>query len=299
NHRVVEAALTLGPDGWPVAKRLRSFGGNGCGLVDGACDDARLKEPQGMARIGDSLWVADTGNHALRRVDLTKGYVTTLAGTGRLGRGREGHPDDARRTPLRSPWDVAVVGEGGGHGEAVFIAMAGTHQLWVYLPGSGEIGPLAGSGAEDHVDGPPAEAALAQPSGLSLVGRYLFFADSETSSIRVFDLADRRVGTLCGKGLFDFGDQDGPNDQALLQHPLGVAAAEGEVYVADTFNHKIKSIDLRGGGVRTVAGGNGELSEPGGIAVAGDFLIIADTNHNRVAAMKRDTGEIRPVPFQG
>jgi sugar lactone lactonase YvrE len=296
NHRILELALSRGPDGWPVATRLRTFGGNGPGLVDGPSTFARFHAPQGLARAGDTLWVADTENHALRTVDLGSGEVRTVAGTGRLGRG--GAPDVPRKTALRSPWDVAV-STANGKAEAVFVAMAGTHQLWVHLVEQDRIGPLCGSGAEDHVDGAPAEAALAQPSGLSLVGRYLFFADSEVSSVRVFDLAEHRVGTLVGKGLFDFGDVDGGPEEALLQHPLAVAASEGELYVADTFNHKIKAIDLRGGDLRTVAGGPGALAEPGGLALAADFLLVADTNHHRVRAMHRGTGELRDVPIAG
>jgi uncharacterized protein YyaL (SSP411 family)/thiol-disulfide isomerase/thioredoxin len=296
NHRVVEASLQLGADGWPVARRLRTFGGNGAGLVDGPSGFASFRSPQGIARAGDTLWVADTENHAIRTIDLESGEVRTVAGTGRLGRGAPA--DDApRQMPLRSPWDVAV--SGGDTPEAVFIAMAGSHQLWVYLPGEDRLGPLCGSGAEDHVDGGPAEAALAQPSGLALAGRYLFFADSEVSSVRVFDLGAQRVGTLVGQGLFDFGDVDGGPDEALLQHPLGVAAAEGELYVADTFNHKIKAIDLRTGRIDTVAGGDGALGEPGGLVVAGKFVVIADTNHHRIRVMRRDTGELRTLVLGG
>jgi len=298
NHRILEAALHRGPDGWPVAKRLRTFGGNGANLVDGPGEFASLHSPQGMARAGDTLWVADTGNHAVRRIDLARGEVRTIAGTGRLGRGREGD-GVPRRTALRSPWDIAVSADASGKPEAVFIAMAGAHQLWVYLPENDQIGPLCGSGAEDHLDGAPAEAALAQPSGLALAGRYLFFADSEVSSIRVFDLGQQRVGTLVGKGLFDFGDTDGGPADALLQHPLGVAAGEGELFVADTFNHKIKAIDLRSGKIATVAGGPDTLREPGGVALAGDFLIVADTNNHRIRALHRGTGELRDLPIEG
>ncbi len=306
NHRIVELGLSRGPDGWPVATRLRTFGGNGPGLVDGPADHAAFHSPQGIARSGagtptDTLWVADTENHAVRRIDLTNGEVRTVAGTGRLGRGVEASgSDEPNKLSLRSPWDVAVSAGKDGAADAVFVAMAGAHQVWVYLPAQQQIGPLFGSGAEEHVDGSPAEAALAQPSGLSLVGRYLFFADSETSSIRVFDLKDHRVGTLVGQGLFDFGDIDGPPNTARLQHPLGVAAAEGQLYVADTFNHKIKSVDLRGGGIATLCGGDtSALSEPGGLAVAGDFLLVADTNNHRIRAVHRGTGELRTLEVKG
>ncbi len=289
NHQIVEAELSRGPDGWPVARRLRTFGGE-AGFADGV--DARFTRPQGTARVGDTLWVADTENHAIRRIDLDSGEVTTVAGTGRLGRGLDGDGALPRRISLRSPWDIAASTNREGGAEAVFIAMAGMHQLWVYLPADDQIGPLCGSGVEDHVDGPPADAALAQPSGLSLVGRYLFFADSETSSIRVFDLGEHKVGTLLGRGLFDFGDVDGTRDEALLQHPLAVCASEGFLYVADTYNHKLKAVDLRGGTIGTVATG---FAEPGGLALCGDFILVADTNNHRIAAVHRATGEVRTV----
>ena len=194
---------------------------------------------------------------------------------------------------LRSPWDVAAQ-EG-----LVFIAMAGAHQIWVYLAERDTIDPFAGSGREDHVDGAPDDCALAQPSGLSLLGPYLFFADSEVSSVRVLELHHRQVGTLVGRGLFDFGDVDGPPAQALLQHPLGVAATPSRVYVADTFNHKIKVIDTSTRHVRALAGGDGAFSEPGGLALCGDFLLVADTNNHRIRAVHIATGAARDLPIEG
>ena len=296
HHRMLECKLSLGHDGWPRARRLRVFGTGEPGLVDGPMGRGRLSGPQGMARSRDTLWVADTGNHALRAIDLPSGELRTEAGNGELGRGPSaGIPT---RTPLRSPWDVAV-SPGEGDQGAVLIAMAGAHQIWVYLPTHKHLGPFIGSGREDHVDGPAAEAALAQPSGLVIFGRYLFLADAETSSIRAFDLAERTVGTLVGRGLFDFGDIDGKGAAVRLQHPLDVAVADAVAYVADTFNNKIKAIDLNGAATTTLAGGAPELlSEPGGLAVAGEFLIVADTNNHRLRVLRRQTGELRDLPLE-
>ncbi|MFZ5477299.1 MAG: DUF255 domain-containing protein [Myxococcota bacterium] len=289
NHRILECSLRKGLDGWPVAMLRRAWGGNGPGLVDGPCETARFQSPQGIARAGHVLWIADTENHALRAIDLLTEKAHTVAGTGRLGRGEPAGPHGPS---LRSPWDVACSYQPGKEADAVLVAMAGAHQIWIHVPEQQAIGPFCGSGREDHVDGAPAEAALAQPSGLALAGRYLFFADSETSSIRVLDLGEHKVGTLCGRGLFDWGDVDGPAGEARLQHPLGVAVADGAIYVADTFNGKVKVIHLRDMTVRTLAAG---LAEPGGLTVAGDFLIVADTNAHRLAAVHRTTGEVREL----
>ncbi|MCK6506301.1 redoxin family protein, partial [Myxococcota bacterium] len=304
HHRVVECRVERGPDGWPAAHVERVFGSGTGGLLDARAPLARFQDPQGLARAGDSLWVADTGNHALRRIDLSTGQVSTVAGTGRLAAG----PAQAQRRPLqtelRSPWDVAVAGADAGMPGApqgpdvVFVAMAGMHQVWVYLAEHDELGPFLGSGREDHVDGAPQEAALAQPSGLCLFGRYIFLVDSETSSVRAFDLAEREVGTVVGRGLFDFGDVDGPPDQVRLQHPLGLTLADGELYVADTFNGKIKVISLQGGHTRTLCGAEGELCEPGGVAVAGEFLLVADTGNHELKVVHRRTGELRRLPLR-
>jgi hypothetical protein len=142
-------------------------------------------------------------------------------------------------------------------------------------------------------------AALAQPQALSLLGRYLLFADSETSSIRAVDLQTHHVVTVVGRGLFDFGDTDGPADQVRLQHPQGLTFIGDTVFVADTFNHKIKAIGLQNGTSRTLAGGSGVLREPGGIARAGDFLLVADTNHHRLVAVHASTGRVRELNIQG
>lgn len=290
NDRILEAQIYLGADGWPRAQLLRSFGGGAPGLVDGSPDDVRFSAPQGLARSENTLWVADTENHCLRAIDIESGHVKTIAGTGARGEGVMGDPDLPLEMALRSPWDVECTEQ------MVLIAMAGTHQIWLYLIEEDSIFPVVGSGLEDHVDGELAEAALAQPSGLCWFGRYVFVADSEVSSIRVIDLEDRQVGTVVGAGLFDFGDKDGSAAQVRLQHALGVTVADGKLYVADTFNHKVKQIDLEGGDTQTVVGGTTDiLCEPGGIDALGSFIVIADTNNHRIRVLKRETGEIRDL----
>ena len=292
-HRILELLLEAADDGWPKGTLLRVFGGaDEAGLVDGPAADARFREPQGMSRAGDDLWVADTGNHCVRRIDLRDGAVVTVAGSGRKGTGGQADPSAPRTVDLRSPWDVEAAAG------AVLIAMAGTHQIWVYLPVEDRIGPMIGSGAEDHADGPSERAALAQPSGLALFGRHLFWADSETSSVRLADLEKREVMTVVGRGLFDFGDEDGAGGDVRLQHPLGVTLADGVLWVADTFNHKIKRVDPTGGVTSTVVGGaSSVLDEPGGVDVIGPFLVVADTNNHRIRVIHRETAEIRDLSW--
>ena len=185
------------------------------GLKDGDLGTAQFDHPQGMALDGDVLYVADTENHAIRRVDMSGGTVETVAGTGRQARGHS-RVGDALSSDLSSPWDLAL------HDSALYIAMAGIHQLWkLDLKGS-QVRPYAGNGREAPVDGPLLSASLDQPSGITTDGEVLYFADSEASAIRTADLTeDGRVTSIVGLDLFVFGDVDGSGDEVRLQHPPG------------------------------------------------------------------------------
>src|SRR4029077_6292413 len=197
--------------------------------------------------------------------------------------------------PLRSPWGLLRVGR------QILIAMAGNHQIWVYDTVKGMIAPWAGTGREDHVDGPVAEAALAQPSGLAQAGRYILIADSDSRSVRVMRPEDAPVKTIVGRGLFEFGDEVGPPDKVLLQHPLDIAVGAGTIYVADSYNNKIKGIAFGSMETRTLFGDGdpGILYEPGGLAVDGDRVFIADTNNHRVLRGDPRTGDLKEVTLSG
>lgn len=277
------------------------------GFADGDRDDARFDHPQGLALAedGKALYVADTENHAIRAIELATGRVTTVAGTGAQGHQRVGGP--ALETGISSPWDLTFLDN------RLWIAMAGTHQLWTLDLGAGRLDVAAGTGVESIHDGPLLQATFAQPSGITASGGVLYTADSETSSVRRVDPTEDRVRRLVGRGLFDFGDVDARGDSVRLQHPLGVDAAIAEgatvVYIADSYNDKIKRLDpatrevetLFGGDARGAADGawrTAEFWEPGGVSVAGRRLFIADTNNHSVRVADLDGGEVTTVTIR-
>ncbi|MEV0180420.1 NHL domain-containing thioredoxin family protein [Streptomyces sp. NPDC050625] len=278
-HQLVE----LEADGETVVRRI---GSGARGFVDGAAGTASFSEPQGLALFEDgaSVVVADTVNHALRRLDLGTGEVTTLAGTGRQW--WQGSPTSgpAREIDLSSPWDVAVFGG------KVWIAMAGVHQLWAYDPVEGTVAVAAGTTNEGLVDGPAAEAWFAQPSGLAASADRLWLADSETSALRWVDL-DGRVHTAVGTGLFDFGHRDGAAEQALLQHPLGVTALpDGSVAVADTYNHALRRYDPATGEVTTLAT---DLREPSDAVLVGEDIVVVESARHRLTRLRLPEEAVR------
>lgn len=275
---------------------VRATIGNGePGLADGSFEEARFREPQGLALAGDMLIVADRGNHAIRMVDLAEERVATMAGTGRLGVGRV-EAGDPLGTDLRSPWDVLL------HDYELFIAMAGSHQIWRLDFHEGRIGRHAGTGREDVADGPAVEAALAQPMALATDGERLFFADAETSSVRVTSFEPGgEVTTLVGTGLFDFGDRDGEGDEVRLQHAAGLAWGPGNhrLWIADTYNHKLKLLDPATRRVETVEPFEETLSEPMGLAAAGHYMIVADTNHHRILRVDQIDKRVVELAIEG
>lgn len=301
NHnRIVIASL----DG-----RLLDVVGDGAmGAVDGDYASARFDHPQGMVLVGQTLYVADTENHLIRTVDLQTRTVGTLAGTGRQAPLRT-LGGALRTTPLNSPWDLTHLGG------TLYIAMAGPHQLWRHRLGSSRIEAFAGTGREDILDGPLDACALAQPSGITHDGTALYHVDSEGSAVRRVTIGSRgTVTTLVGPhdlprgaSLFEFGDVDGVGDAVRLQHPLGIVHHAGTLYVADTYNHKIKRIHIasrrcetwlgtgeRGAGLDPV-----QLNEPAGLAIVGDRLFIADTNNHRILVADLSTKQATEFTVMG
>ncbi len=304
HHRILELQLT--EDG-TAGEIRRVFGSGAAGLKDGPPSEAAFRGPHGLALEGETLYVADTDNHAIRAIDLGSGRVRTVAGTGQKAHGRFtlGPPTSI---PLRSPWDLYA--EGG----VVFIAMAGSHQIWVLL-NEEQLGPFAGSGYEALVDGARSKAGFNQPSGLAAGGAFLFVADAEASAIRAIVLdpeapVDAQVRTLVGEGLFDFGDVDGTGPEVRLQHPTGIAYADGAVFIADSYNHKIKRLNPSTGSVATLIGSGmtghadglfdtAQLFEPEGVSPMGRLLYIADTNNHLVRVADLEVRTLRILVLRG
>ncbi|MFF7410386.1 NHL domain-containing thioredoxin family protein [Streptomyces lydicus] len=277
-HQLVELAA----DGEQV---LRRIGSGERGLTPDS-----FNEPQGLALLPDgTVAVADTVNHALRVFDPATGALETVAGTGKQW--WQGSPTSgpAREVALSSPWDLAW------WQDRLWIAMAGVHQLWTYDPATGTVEVAAGTTNEGLVDGPAAEAWFAQPSGLAAAGDRLWVADSETSAVRWVERAEGGDGyavrTAVGTGLFDFGHRDGPADQALLQHPLGVTALpDGSVAVADTYNHALRRFDPASGEVTTLAT---DLREPSAAVLAEDDIVVVESARHRLTRLRLPEEAVR------
>ncbi|CAA7055136.1 unnamed protein product [Microthlaspi erraticum] len=291
------------------------------GLRDGSFEDAAFNRPQGLAYNSKKnlLYVADTENHALREIDFVNETVRTLAGNGTKGSDYQGGRKGTSQL-LNSPWDVCYEPVN----EKVYVAMAGQHQIWEYNVLDGVTKVFSGNGYERNLNGStPQTTSFAQPSGISLGPdlKKAYVADSESSSIRLLDLQTGGSRLLAGgdpyisENLFKFGDNDGVGAEVLLQHPLGVLCAkDGQIYFADSYNHKIKKLDPVTKRVVTVAGTGkagfkdgkvmvAQLSEPAGLALTeNERLFVADTNNSLIRYIdlnKKQDAEIRTLELKG
>ena len=241
---------------------------------------ARAAPDRRRRRVGYDVVVADTVNHALRGVRLADGVVTTVAGTG--AQWMQADPSSGPATKCRCPRPGTLRG-----------STARSRSRWPASTSCGgstrsrrRSGVLAGTTNEGLRDGPADEAWFAQPSGLAAGRRRrwrrLWFADAETSALR--SLRAGTVMTAVGQGLFDFGHVDGPAEDALLQHPLGVCVLpDGCVAVLDTYNGAVRRYDPQTEQVTTLATG---LAEPSDAAVVDGQLLVVESAAHRLTRIR-------------
>ena len=284
NHRIlkVDAGGTI-----TAAAGTGSHGFRGDG---GPATAARLRFPHGAAvdRSGN-LYIADTRNHRIRKVDAD-GTITTVAGTGTDGFGGDSGPASAAQ--LNRPAGVAVDGSGN-----LFIADTNNHRIRK-VDADGTIITVAGTRGQGFSgDGGPATAAqLNGPNGVAVDGSgNLYIADTNNHRIRKVN-AGGMITTVAGTGTAVFSGDGRPATAAQLNGPNGVAVdGSGNLYIADTNNHRIRKVDTRrtittvaGTGTAGFSGDSGpasdaQLNGPKGVAVDGfGKLFIADTNNHRI-----------------
>ncbi|MCY4566656.1 MAG: hypothetical protein OXE40_19510, partial [Gammaproteobacteria bacterium] len=278
---------------------------------DGPATDALFRVPTGVAvDATGNLYIADLGNNRVRRLDAVTGIVATVAGTGEGSFGGDGGP--AVDAHLFTPRRVALDANGN-----LYVAEVQNSRVRRVEAATGVISTVAGTGATGFSGdgGPAVDASLDRPAGLGLdASGNLYIADTGNQRIRRVDAATGVMSTFAGTGEGDFGGDDGPAVDAQLRTPTGVAVdANGNVFIADLYNHRIRRVDADTGVITTVAGtgiegfgGNGGpavdalLSMPSDLSVdANGNLYIVDSNNLRIRRVDADTGVISGVAGSG
>ena len=282
---------------------IAGFAGDG-----GAATSAELRDPRGLAadQAGD-IYISDTGNQRIREL-RTDGTITTVAGNGSAG--FSGDLGPATTAQINYPRGLAVDAAGN-----LYIADTANHRVRKFTVG-GSISTFAGNGTAGFSGdlGPAASAQLNLPRGLAFDSAgHLFISDSGNNRVR--EVISGTMTTVAGNGLAGVIGDGGPATSAELNHPFGVGLdAAGNLYIADTLNHRIRVVD-GSGNISSIVGicgassgfrGDGDLAptaqlnSPFGIYVDGaGELYVADVNNNRVRAGYRLTGAQRSPTCPG
>lgn len=268
---------------------LRQFGSGNPGYWDGRLADAGFNAPQGLAVSADALYVADTGNHCLRRVRLLGGEVETLLGNGLPRRQAAQQSKMGDRIAISAPTAVAL------SGDRIYVALSGQNQIWRLDLHTRDIDVLAGSGRHGVRDGRGMDCSFAQPEGLAVSAGQLLIADAGGNAIRSARLSDYVVNTLAGGTPYGYGDAGGTSVHARFAHPLGIAADGATIYVADTLNQNLRAIAARSGEVTTLPI-EWRFHEPHGISFAAGSLWVADRNAHEILRIDVEHNRCTRIP---
>jgi DNA-binding beta-propeller fold protein YncE len=281
HHRVLEC--TLG------GRVLRQFGSGTPGNWDGQMGACGFQSPQGLAIDRNHLYIADTGNHCVRRIRLDTGEVDTVLGMGRPAFSTVEERGSGLRVGINSPRGVAA------DGDVVYVAASGQHQILRVSLRDQRVETLAGDGRNDVRDGIGGQSSLAQPSGLALMPGQLLIADAGGNAIRRLRFADLALTTLAGASPWEPGNRDGVGADARFAFPSSLAVAGERVYIADSCNDRLCVLDPYGGSVKTLPV-NAPLHEPQGISFAAGALWVADRNDHAILRIDPERGTCERVP---
>lgn len=276
----------------------------------GPAVEAMLEFPTGVAVHGSDLYVTEQRGHRVRRVDLSTGTITTVAGTGEAGFAGDGGP--ATEALLHQPENITVDRDGN-----LFIGDLQNHRIRRVDAATGRISTIAGTGEDGFTGdgGPATQAAISNPFGLVVhPDGDLYFADTENHRIRRIDAASGVVTTVAGTGRRGFGGDGGPATEAMLSRPHVLAVHPGgDIIIGDSFNQRIRRLDLRTGVIRTIAGtgeqgtyGDGGPASQAAFVFFGELavdprgrLILSGVGNHTVRVIDLDTGTIDRVAGTG
>jgi len=236
NHRIRRVDAHTGRITTIAGVGLPRFGGDG-----GPSVAAGLNEPVALVLLGTRLYIADQSNNRIRMVDLRTGIITTIAGTGTATFNGDGR--HATEAALAGPSGLTIGTDG-----RLYIADTFNGRIRAVDPSTGMIETVVGDGGEYRYQGESeaASASLSRPSGMAVdLEGNLFLTDSDNHLVRRWDRMAGRIDRVAGNGIANYGGDGEAPLEASLNYPFGIVMdQQNHLFVADTFNHRIREIVL-------------------------------------------------------
>lgn len=234
NHLVRRVDAKTGVISTVAGTGSPGFGGDG-----GLAIKAQFRQPHSIA-LDDrgGLYVADIGNHRIRRIDLKTGRIETVAGTGERTLPRDGQAAAGR--PILGPRALAI------EGHTVWIALREGNSVWRMDLDRGTLHHVAGIGRKGYSDGDATTATFDGPKGIAVgPGGTIYVVDTENQAIRAIDVSKNTVTTVAGVGPKARGYNGDAREAttAHLNRPHGICLGrDGEIFIGDSENHRVRRV---------------------------------------------------------
>ena len=297
NHRIRRVNTATGA--------AETFSGSGTsGNVDGAAEAAQFNSPSGITTDGTYLYVTCSGSHTVRRVSLSDGSVETIAGTS----GSAGSADNASGLSASFNYPIGIVHVSGSPASLYLCDSNNSTIRKITLTGSNEVSTLAGTaGSTGGTDGTGAAARFHYPAGIATDGTSLWIADSYAYTIREVTIATALVVTRAGV-YNSYGFTDAAGTSARFYYPNDLVLSGSTLYIADTGNNAVRTMNTVNYSVTTLTGtaGNGyadggptqaKFNNPAGLALSGTSLYVCDTGNHMIRRV--NTGTASTVSLAG
>ncbi|HYB91972.1 MAG TPA: hypothetical protein VEC38_13135 [Candidatus Binataceae bacterium] len=251
------------------------------GSNDGVGTAARFNSPDGMTIVGRSLYVMDTNNSDVRKIDLDTKVVTTIAGTANISGTEDGHATAAH---FNLPTQIA------SDGSYLYVADSGNSTVRRISLADGMVKTIGGQAQQTgKEEGPPSKSVFSGPRGVATDGKSVFVSDTGNECIRKIDLATMTTSTVAGTG--EEGADNGPGDKAKFNNPGGMCSdGKTVVYILDADNHAIRKLDIASNQVSTLTLANGHIGSGCTVSSDGRTLYYSDTTENSVQATDTSNG---------
>ena len=285
----------------PSINEITTFAGSGStGSTDATGTSAKFKNPWGITTDGTNLYVADRSNHKIRKIVISTGAVTTLAGSGAQG------STDATGTSATFKFPSGIVTDGTN----LYVADMQNHKIRKIVIATGVVTTFAGSTTSGSADGTGASARFKTPDHMTTDGTNLYVVDQQNNTIRKIVISTGAVTTLAGSAGSQ-GSTNGTGSTARFKTPRGITTDGANLYVADNANHTIRKIVISTGVVTTLAGSAGSSGStdgtgtaarfkyPYGIATDGENLYVGDADNHKIRKIKISTGAVTTLAGSG